>query len=156
MNRIRIEFTTEPFVIGKVPDHATAVAKLAENLGLETEFGPFGTTVIGSKELVLGSLEKIMQTAFDNGAIRISVQATTSASIPRKPGLHDALERLLLQVEVELGAQLEDLSREEKQRAVRLLDDRGAFHLRGSIEDVADRLGVSRFTVYNYLNATKE
>jgi predicted transcriptional regulator YheO len=36
---------------------------------------------------------------------------------------------------------------------VRLLDERGAFQLRKSIEDVADALGVSRITVYNYLNA---
>ncbi len=36
---------------------------------------------------------------------------------------------------------------------MRLLDERGAFTLRKSIEDVADALGVSRITVYNYLNA---
>jgi ATP-dependent DNA helicase RecQ len=68
--------------------------------------------------------------------------------------IHDALERLLLRVEVEMGAGLEELSREDKQRAVKVLEERGAFNLRGSVEDVADRLGVSRFTVYNYLNAT--
>jgi predicted transcriptional regulator YheO len=55
---------------------------------------------------------------------------------------------------VEMGAGLEELSREDKQRAVKVLEERGAFNLRGSVEDVADRLGVSRFTVYNYLNAT--
>jgi len=48
------------------------------------------------------------------------------------------------------------LSREDKQRAVRLLDERGAFQLRRSVELVADALGVSRFTVYNYLNAGAE
>jgi predicted transcriptional regulator YheO len=52
-----------------------------------------------------------------------------------------------------LGARLAALSREDKQRAVRLLDERGAFQLRKAVEDVADALGVSRFTVYNYLNA---
>jgi predicted transcriptional regulator YheO len=36
---------------------------------------------------------------------------------------------------------------------VKLLNDRGAFSLRRSVEDVADALGVSRITVYNYLNA---
>jgi hypothetical protein len=66
--------------------------------------------------------------------------------------LHGALDRLVGSVERELGAPLADLSREEKQRAVRLLDERGAFTLRKAVEDVADALGVSRFTVYNYLN----
>ena len=39
--------------------------------------------------------------------------------------------------------------------AVRLLDDRGAFLLRRSVEDVAGALGVSRIAVYNYLSAMR-
>ena len=42
--------------------------------------------------------------------------------------------------------------REDKQRAVARLHDLGAFNLRKSVEDVATALGVSRFTVYNYLD----
>ena len=71
----------------------------------------------------------------------------------RLPGVHGALERMIAGVEAELGSPLAELSREGKQRAVRLLEARGAFQLRKSVEEVADALGVSRFTVYNYLNA---
>ncbi|MEM8621041.1 MAG: helix-turn-helix domain-containing protein [Actinomycetota bacterium] len=71
----------------------------------------------------------------------------------RLPRLHGALDRLIDAVETELGGRLPELSREDKQRAVRLLDERGAFTLRRSVEDVADAMGVSRITVYNYLNA---
>jgi uncharacterized protein YqgV (UPF0045/DUF77 family) len=71
----------------------------------------------------------------------------------RLPRAHGMLDRLIADVERELGGKLGDLSREEKQRAVKLLDERGAFNLRRSMEDVADALGVSRITVYNYLNA---
>lgn len=71
----------------------------------------------------------------------------------RMPDLRDALARLIAQVERELGAPLRELSRENKQRAVRLLDERGAFVLRKSVEDVADAMGVSRMTVYSYLDA---
>jgi uncharacterized protein YqgV (UPF0045/DUF77 family) len=71
----------------------------------------------------------------------------------RLPQARGMLERLIGEVERELGAKLVDLGREDKQRAVKLLNDRGAFNLRRSVEDVADRLGVSRITVYNYLNA---
>jgi hypothetical protein len=71
----------------------------------------------------------------------------------RMPPLHGALDRLIDAVEAELGARLPLLSREDKQRAVRLLDERGAFILRRAVEDVADAMGVSRITVYNYLNA---
>ena len=34
-----------------------------------------------------------------------------------------------------------------------MLDERGAFILRRAVEDIADVMGVSRITVYNYLNA---
>jgi HTH domain len=71
----------------------------------------------------------------------------------RMPPLHGALDRLIDAVEAELGGRLPTLSREDKQRAVRLLDQRGAFTLRRAVEDVADAMGVSRITVYNYLNA---
>lgn len=71
----------------------------------------------------------------------------------RPAALHGALDRLIDQVERELGGRLPAMSREDKQRAIRLLDERGAFTLRRAVEDVADAMGVSRITVYNYLNA---
>ncbi len=71
----------------------------------------------------------------------------------RLPPILGALNRLISQVERELGASLTELSRSDKQIAVRMLDQRGAFTLRRSVEDVADAMGVSRITVYNYLNA---
>lgn len=71
----------------------------------------------------------------------------------RMAPLHGALDRLIDAVEREFGAALPSLSREDKQRAIRLLDERGAFTLRRAVEDVADAMGVSRITVYNYLNA---
>jgi HTH domain len=71
----------------------------------------------------------------------------------RMAPLHGALDRLIDAVEREFGASLPSLGREDKQRAIRLLDERGAFTLRRAVEDVADAMGVSRITVYNYLNA---
>ncbi|MBB5154825.1 helix-turn-helix domain-containing protein [Saccharopolyspora phatthalungensis] len=72
----------------------------------------------------------------------------------RLPGeeLTSALDRMIRTLEGELGGRLPDLPRADKQRAVRLLEERGAFTLRKSVETVAKALGVSRFTVYNYLN----
>ena len=71
----------------------------------------------------------------------------------RLPGMQGTLERMMAAVESEIGAPLAEMSREHKQLAVRMLDDRGAFALRRSVESVADAMGVSRFTIYNYLNA---
>ncbi len=70
--------------------------------------------------------------------------------------LHDVLDRMVTQVETELGGNLADLERIQKQVAVRLLDERGAFRLRKSINQVADQMGVSRITIYNYLNSIRD
>lgn len=64
------------------------------------------------------------------------------------PGLVELIDRLAL----ELGGPLDQLARPLRQRAVRLLEERGAFTYRRSAEVIAEALGVSRFTVYNYLN----
>lgn len=66
-----------------------------------------------------------------------------------------SLDRLVATVEDQLGSPLAELDRADKQRAVRMLDERGAFRLRKSIEDVGEAMGVSRITIYNYLNAMK-
>ena len=74
----------------------------------------------------------------------------------RLPEGGGGLEVHVAAVELEIGGSLGELSREDKQRAVKLLSERGAFRLRKSVEDVAALLGVSRFTVYNYLNRPEE
>jgi HTH domain len=70
----------------------------------------------------------------------------------RTPPLHGAIDRLVEGVVAEIGADFTSLSREDKQRVVRLLDERGAFTMRRAVDQVADALGVSRITIYNYLN----
>jgi hypothetical protein len=98
------------------------------------------------------------------GAQLVSARQVGPADVPlrwegelvgglRLPGVQGTLDRLMTAAEQELGAPLAKLSREDKQRAVLLLDERGAFALRKSVERVADAMGVSRFTIYNYLNA---
>ncbi|MGI9613636.1 MAG: helix-turn-helix domain-containing protein [Acidimicrobiales bacterium] len=72
----------------------------------------------------------------------------------RPAGLDRALDRLVATVEAQLGGPIDQLGRDGKQEAVRRLDQLGAFTLRRAVEDIADRLKVSRFTVYNYLNAS--
>jgi HTH domain len=71
----------------------------------------------------------------------------------RLPSLHNALTLLFRVVEREIGVSVHDMTREQKQRFVHALAERGAFTMRGAGEKVAALLGVTRFTVYNYLNA---
>ncbi|MEU3710898.1 helix-turn-helix domain-containing protein [Streptomyces catenulae] len=70
----------------------------------------------------------------------------------RLPHLSESLDHLLAELERRHGVPLADLDRKAKQSVVRILETRGAFSVRHGVETVAGALGVSRFTVYNYLN----
>jgi len=70
----------------------------------------------------------------------------------RLPHLSDSLDHLLAELQRRHGMPLSELDRKSKQSVVRILETRGAFSVRHGVETVAAALGVSRFTVYNYLN----
>ncbi|TVL92900.1 helix-turn-helix domain-containing protein [Streptomyces sp. LX-29] len=73
----------------------------------------------------------------------------------RLPHLSDSLDHILAELERRHGMPLAELDRRTKQSVVRVLEQRGAFSVRHGVETVASALGVSRFTVYNYLNREK-
>jgi hypothetical protein len=73
----------------------------------------------------------------------------------RLPQLADSLDHILAAMERKRGKPLADLDRKAEQEVVRVLEARGAFSVRHGVETVASALGVSRFTVYNYLNREK-
>ncbi|CDR05748.1 MULTISPECIES: helix-turn-helix domain-containing protein [Streptomyces] len=73
----------------------------------------------------------------------------------RLPHLSDSLDRILADLQRRHGVPLSALDRKTKQSVVRQLEQRGAFTVRHGVETVAGALGVSRFTVYNYLNREK-
>jgi len=84
-------------------------------------------------------------TAAAAGAAGVAAGATGSTGV----------QGLLAEVADELGGPLDRLSRSDKQQAVLMLEARGAFEFRKSAEIVAEALGVTRFTVYNYLNRAR-
>jgi hypothetical protein len=88
--------------------------------------------------------------------VHVRLSDTTAAAaavgVADTADLSDGLARLIADVERELGGPLDQQPRAGKQLAVRLLEERGAFEMRRSAETVAEALGVTRFTVYNYLN----
>ncbi|MEZ7157032.1 helix-turn-helix domain-containing protein [Streptomyces sp. MAD19A] len=73
----------------------------------------------------------------------------------RLPQFADSLDHILAALERRRGVPLAELDRKAKQEIVRSLEARGAFAVRHGVETVASALGVSRFTVYNYLNREK-
>ena len=156
--RLVAEFTTEPFHgEGDPPPHATSAFEALRTAGVECEFGPLGTSATGEAEALLDALQAAVSAALANGADTVTLQVRRADAVRRTtpPASPGGLEQILADVAAQLGDPLSDLPRAEKQRAVRMLEERGAFAYRKSAETVAEALGVTRFTVYNYLNQTR-
>jgi uncharacterized protein YqgV (UPF0045/DUF77 family) len=71
---LTLEYTVEPFVQGAPGPHVKAALEAAKASGLDVDFGPFGTSVVGPDGEVLATLEAVVRRAFEAGATRVSVQ----------------------------------------------------------------------------------
>ena len=150
---VRAEFLIEPFVEGSPGPHVKAALEACRLAGFDPDVGAFATTIDGPFDAVAATVDQLVRAAYDNGASAVQVRIGEPAAAARFDDLHDALDRMVNTVEDELGAPLAELDRAEKQAAVRMLDERGAFLLRKAVEAVGEMMGVSRITIYNYLNA---
>lgn len=65
--------------------------------------------------------------------------------------IDNTVDSLFEQAVAEVGKRPASMNTEEKIRLVKLLEEKGAFQIKGVVGQVAVRLGVSNFTIYNYL-----
>ncbi len=123
----------------RVPDCPARVGAHPLLVALEPVADAMGATLVDPDEMCMGDIALEWDGEIVGGF--------------RQAGLQYALDRLLAMAEADLGVPLDQLPREMKQSVVARLDAQGAFVIRRAVEEVADRMGVSRFTIYNYLNA---
>lgn len=69
-----IDFTIEPFVEGQPGAHVTEpIAALAE-IGIDAEFGAFGSSCEADSDMVPDIVATVLRSAFSNGATRVNVE----------------------------------------------------------------------------------
>jgi uncharacterized protein YqgV (UPF0045/DUF77 family) len=71
---LRVEFTVEPFTEGSPGPHVDAAVSAARRHPVDVEFGPFGTSIAGLTDDVLGALDSALRAAVAAGATKVSVQ----------------------------------------------------------------------------------
>jgi len=147
------EFLIEPFVEGDPGDHVSAAIAAFDNHGLEVHLGPFSSMTSGSKEAISAAVGNMIESSMAAGATSIRIHVGNDAAALSVAPLHDALANMIRAVERDLGTSPTEWTRAQKQAVVRQLDEQGAFLLRGAVDDMARIMGVSRITIYNYLNA---
>jgi len=70
--------------------------------------------------------------------------------------ISEILTTMMSETTYEIGKPISLMSKEDKVSLVSLLDEKGAFQVKKAVPFVAQQLGVSRYTVYNYLNEARE
>ena len=140
------------------------VSLVAASGNVEASFGDLGSDRAAGTDLPLPRSSRSLRVEVDLDAIETAGRVV--AALEPKMSQDDlpigsfthvdrAIHELIQMAEGQIRLPISQMSRAQKQQVVRFLDERGAFNLKKSVETVADALGVSRFTVYNYLDSTR-
>ena len=151
--QVAVEFLVEPFVEGRPGEHVTAAVDAFAQRGVDVDIGPFASVATGDIDTIADAVRVLVINAMGSGATNINLQVARAQDSLKRSTLHGALDTMLEAAQREVGSTSAEWTRADKQRIVRLLDEQGAFLLRGAVDDVAGAMGVSRITIYNYLNA---
>lgn len=147
------EFLIEPFNEGDPGEHVSAAIDAFDRRGLKVEMGPFASVAAGDPDAIAEAVADMIRQSMAAGATSIRLHIGADPEKLNVGPLHDALESMIRTAERDIGASTSEWTRAEKQQVVRMLDDQGVFLLRGAVDDMARIMGVSRITIYNYLNA---
>lgn len=79
-----------------------------------------------------------------------------TAGATKEPEMDLLMKEIIVDAVRRLGKPVAMMDREEKIQAVQAMLQRGLFIVKGGVERAAKALGVTRFTIYNYLEALRE
>ena len=68
----------------------------------------------------------------------------------------ELMEKLILKSEELIGKPASIMSKDEKIKAIKFLNDSGVFLITKSGDKVSNHFGISKFTLYNYIDSKKE
>jgi hypothetical protein len=69
----QLEFTIEPFVEGQPGPHVVAAVDAVRALGVDVEFGPFGSSCTLPATLAAEAVGALTKAALEHGATHVSV-----------------------------------------------------------------------------------
>lgn len=97
-------------------------------------------------------------TDYSNAVHALEMFSSTAAdfNVPEKAetfavSITETIEALFNQAVAKIGKQSASMSTEEKTELVKELETSGVFQIKGAVDQVALLMGVSKYTVYNYL-----
>lgn len=146
-----------------------AVTELRTNPRPEDRFG-YLTSVRGKilKSTTLyirdeeGAVAALLSVNYDisaltvaENAIRALISPTEDSQPEQIVNIMDALDELIEQSVALVGKPAAMMNKEDKVRAIRFLNEKGAFLVTRSGDKIARYFGISKYTLYSYINETE-
>lgn len=94
----------------------------------------------------LACLEAMLPASFNVGNLKLQPEETLNVS--------DMVSDLIDNIVGDIHG--EELSREERLHKIRFMQDKGIFLMKGSVDRVAQKMGINKVTVYSYLDEIKK
>jgi predicted transcriptional regulator YheO len=69
--------------------------------------------------------------------------------------IEEIYENMVAATLTQINIPIEDMKREDKVEFIRMLDQKGCFMIQGSIDKISEIFGVTRQTIYNYLEEVR-
>jgi predicted transcriptional regulator YheO len=94
------------------------------------------------------------------GALNDVLNGAASRAVPDRgeifaSDINELLDQMIEEAVASTGKAVSMLSRDDRLAIMRLLDERNAFSVKRAVERISRRLGISRVTVYNYLDEVR-
>lgn len=97
-----------------------------------------------------GAMKKVIDGMMSSGSSEIGQEPKKNEGFAAS--VDELASGLIEQAMAECPVSIDEMKKKHKLKVVRSLDERGFFLIKDGVEMVAAKLGVTRFTIYNYLN----
>ena len=87
--------------------------------------------------------------------MQIPSDSSTNASLG-KGNVNDMLDYLISQAQLSIGKNTGLMTKEDKIAYIHFLDEHGAFLITKSGQRICEALSISKYTLYNYLEISRE
>lgn len=86
----------------------------------------------------------------------LSVDVDSEVNETLSDDIYSTIQAILRSAVIDVGAELPIMSKEDKIELIARLDEKGAFQVKKAVPLIAEELGLSRSTIYNYLTEARE
>lgn len=103
----------------------------------------------------LVNLENAVKGLSDTNYFETTALSNDNEFAMQPSSIHDLMDNFIVEGLSAIGTPPDKMNKDAKIKLIKFLDDRGVFMIQKSGQKVCDLLGISKFTLYNYLEEAR-